>query len=54
MDIPIPTDMQGQAIVNAPSTSASSDTLPSHTDDGVYTEEEKKALEDRLRALGYL
>lgn len=54
MDIPIPTDMQGHAIVNAPSTLAPSDAQPPHTDDEVYTEEEKKALEDRLRALGYL
>ena len=54
MDIPIPTDMQGQAIVNAHSTPAPSDAQPSHTDDEVYTEEEKKALEDRLRALGYM
>ena len=53
MGMPIPTDMQGQAIVSTSSTPASA-ARPSHTGGEVYTADEQKAIEDRLRALGYL
>ena len=53
MGMPIPTDMQGQAIVSTSSMPASA-ARPSHTGGEVYTADEQKAIEDRLRALGYL
>ena len=55
LNIPIPSDMQGHSALG---TTASSETEHTHlsdtTTDDVYTEDEKKALEDRLKSLGYL
>lgn len=55
MDIPIPSDMQGHSTLETTTTDQTTQTTPSDapTDD-VYSAEEKKALEDRLKSLGYL
>lgn len=54
MDLPIPSDMQGRSIIGTSTkTEQPTDIAQDNTDD-VYTEDEKKALEDRLKSLGYL
>ena len=56
MQLPIPGDMPGRPVV-AGSSAERSDSGPEGGQSGsedVYSEEEKAALEDRLRALGYL
>ena len=54
INVPTPTDMQGHSVVQPSEDSVSSATSQLTGQDEVYTEEEKKALEDRLKSLGYL
>ena len=55
MNIPIPADMQGHSILGASKTDQKEPpSQPESSTDDVYTEDEKKALEDRLKSLGYL
>jgi predicted AlkP superfamily phosphohydrolase/phosphomutase len=54
LNIPIPTDMQGHSALGTTASSETAHTSSNTTTDDVYTEDEKKALEDRLKSLGYL
>jgi predicted AlkP superfamily phosphohydrolase/phosphomutase len=54
MDVPIPNDMQGHSIVESSTKSAAEESQGSNIEDDVYTEDERKIMEDRLKALGYL
>jgi predicted AlkP superfamily phosphohydrolase/phosphomutase len=54
MELPIPADMQGNAIVSPEMVAAPSRPVQSEQTDDVYTDEEKEALEKRLKSLGYL
>ncbi len=54
MDVPIPADMQGHALVDIPSPPASPEARPARAASDVYAEDEKRAIEDRLKSLGYL
>ena len=54
MNISIPADMQGRSIVASSTEATTTNAQPPIYEDDVYTEDEKKAIEDRLRSLGYL
>ena len=54
MDLPIPNDIQGRSMVTADQSADSKSAQTDPASEEVYSEEEKKALEDRLKALGYL
>jgi len=54
LNVPIPTDMQGRSLIEPAIQSASTEMQPAAAEGDVYTEEEKKAMEDRLKSLGYL
>ncbi|MBT5830844.1 MAG: phosphodiesterase [Candidatus Latescibacteria bacterium] len=55
LDLPVPSDMQGRSVLGAHTTHHTDQTIPTEAStDDVYSEDEKKALEDRLKSLGYL
>ncbi|MDA0710869.1 MAG: alkaline phosphatase family protein [bacterium] len=55
MDLPIPSDMQGHSAIGNDGGGHPAQTTTAHPPvEDVYTADEKKALEDRLKSLGYL
>ena len=56
MGLPVPQDMQGRSVIADLQTErpTSDQQIAETPPEEVYTEEEKKIMEDRLRALGYL
>ncbi len=54
LGLPIPSDLEGRSLLGTSPQGSSSPTDAPAPDPSTYTPEERKAVEDRLRALGYL